>query len=515
MKRNFLDSINYGIDRTIGIFSPSAELNRQRDRLIAKQIRGYDAAGGGFNNPFARKRPTTAAVEVSKSFESLAAAGQELCRNNPLAHRIKTQWASNVVGNGITLDVQAAKSVKKSLMSDWEEWANSTNCDFDGQYPLSGLEWIWVAAIVESGGVIIRRHTNAAMKIPLQLQTIEHTHLSRVKDGQYKDYNVVNGIKFNKHGQREGCYVKIVDINLPDTGVEPHYYEFGKDIVYLYRKERPNQHIGVSWLSNIATTLDKYKDTQDAKLTQLQIAACLALIVKDAEQSFGLNLGKEGNSQDPTYTIGHEIGQGTVEYVGSGTEVETITPPNPSESSAFMYDLKTEIAAGVDLTHAQLTGDYSKFNFASGRMSKLDFYMMLEFVQINIMKPNLNQIYNWFADARDMKTSKFSTSKRPLPMWTFPARSAVNPLEEFEVLFKKCRAGIISPKKMASMLGEKLEESIAGWKESKELWGDLVFDLDPEKYSPVGNQLDDNDAASSNNGQSGKTDVSEPGLNNE
>ena len=279
------------------------------------------------------------------------------------------------------------------------------------------------------------------------------------------------------------------------------------------RKERPNQHIGVSWLSGVATTIEKYKATQDAKLTQLQIAACLSLIVKGAEQQFGLNLPGDKQDAADTATIGYEIGQGTVEYTAAGTEVEVVTPPNPSEAKDFMYQLKTEIAAGVDLTHAQLTGDYSQFNFASGRMSKLDFYMMLEFVQINVMQPSMNQVYNWFCDSREMTTAKFNGQRRAIPMWTFPARSSVNPLEEFEVLFKKCRAGIISPKKMATMLGEKLEESIAGWKESKELWGELVFDLDPEKYSPVGNQLDDNDAASSNNGSDKSSTSDDSSLN--
>ena len=497
--RSFLDSVNYTLDKAIGIFSPETEMNRIKNRLITNQIRGYDASGTGFHNPFGRPRNTTAAYEVGSNFMSLAAAGQELCRNNPLAHRIKTQWASNVVGTGIELDVLAGEHHKKAFMGDWEQWASSTNCDFDGQYSFSGLQWLWMASIVESGGVIVRKHINAAMRIPLQLQTIEHTHLSREEDGNYKTYNVVNGIRFNEHGQRVGCYIKIVDVNLPNHRQKPEYYEFGRDVIYMFRKERPNQHIGVSWLSNIAVTLEKYNATQDAKLTQLQVAACLSLIVKDAEQEFGLSTGKEKGRSD---NIGHEIGQGTIEYVSSNTEVETITPPNPSESTAFMYDLKTEIAAGVDLTHAQLTGDYSKFNFASGRMSKLDFYMMLEFVQINIFKPNLNQVFCWFNECRELTPAKYARAKQLIPMWTFPARTSVNPLEEFEVLFKKCRAGIISPKKMASMLGEKLQDSIEGWKESKEMWGELVFDLDPEKYSPAGNQLNEDDAAASNNSSS-------------
>lgn len=499
-----LSRVNSVIDTTVGFFSPQAELNRIRSRMASSAIRGYDAAGSGWNNPFNVIRGSTAGSEASKNAGKLSAVGQELTRNNPLANRIKSQWASNVVGSGITLDLveqavskalskrqtKKSKADKMEFLTDWETWANSTVCDFDGHYNFYGLQWLWMSTIVESGGVIVRKHINASMAIPLQLQTIEQAHLSKEKDGEYDDGLVVDGIKFNKLGQRVGCYIKIIDINIKlSMKNEPTYHLFGQDVVYLYRKERSGQHIGISWLHNVATTLEKYQATQDAKITQLQIAACLALIVKDAEQSIG------GVTKSVS-TIGTEISAGGVEHVAAGTEIETITPPNPSESSAFMKELKDDIAAGVGLTYAQLTGDYSKFNFASGRMSKIDFFMILSFVQLNVIKPSLNTIYTWFGEARWLKSGKINNF---LPKWEFPARAAVDPSQEFEVLFKKCRSGVISPKQFATQLGEKLEESIEGWNESKELWGDLVFDVDPSKFTSAGNQLNDDDAAASNN----------------
>lgn len=497
-----LSSVNNIIDRTIGFFSPQAELGRIRSRMASASIRGYDAAGSGWNNPFNMLRGTTAGSEASANSAKLAAVGQELVRNNPLANRIKSQWASNVVGSGVKLDLvdaiskslnkrqtKKAKGSKEAFLQDWESWADSTDCDFDGHYSFYGLQWLWMSSIVESGGIIVRKHINAAMAIPLQLQTIEQSHLSKEKDGEYDDGLVVDGIKFNKLGQRQGCYIKINDVNLTlQMKQAPKYYEFGKDVVYLFRKERAGQHLGISWLHTIAVSLEKYAATQDAKITQLQIAACLALIVKDAEE----NLGGVAKTQSD---LGTEISSGGIHHVKGATEIETITPPNPSESSAFMKELKDDIAAGVGLSYSQLTGDYSQFNFASGRMSKIDFFMILSFIQLNVMKPNLNVMYGWFTEARWLKTGKTTDFS---PKWEFPARSSVDPAQEFDILFAKCRAGVISPKQLCVQLGERLEDAVAGWKESRELWGELVFDTDPTKFTLAGNQLNDDDAASSN-----------------
>ena len=504
---SILSRFNGLVDSTIGIFNPAAETDRLRSRMTTNALRGYDATGTGFNNMFGGLRNTTAGSEASKNSTKLAIVGQELTRNNALANRIKSQWASNVVGSGVTLDLASKKKVKKvkgkkaklgvkdanakeSFLDDWNNWADSTDCDFDGHYNFYGMQWLWVASMVESGGIIIRKHINKRIAIPLQLQTIEQTHLSKIKDGTYSDGVVIDGIKFNKLGQRVGCYIKVEEVNLAlATRNEPTYHVFGQDVIYMFRKERAGQHLGISWLHCVSTSLEKYQATQDAKITQLQIAACLSLVIKDADREVG------GVVQTQT-DIGTELSQGGIQHVGGGVEIETITPPNPSESEGFMGSLKDDIAAGVGLTTAQLTGDYSKFNFASGRMGKIDFFMILSFVQLNVMKPNLTHIYGWFTEIRGLTNASSSTAFKPV--FTFPARSSVNPVEEFEVLFKKCRAGVISPKQLCTQLGEKLEVSIEGWTESIEMWGDLVFDTDPTKFSSAGNQLNVDDAASSN-----------------
>ena len=93
--------------------------------------------------------------------DDAAAAGQELGRNNPLARRITRNWGNHGVGKGITLDMTGGTASKmKKIMLDWDIWAESTDCDFEGHNNLYGLQWLWLTTVAESGAVFIRQHVN-------------------------------------------------------------------------------------------------------------------------------------------------------------------------------------------------------------------------------------------------------------------------------------------------------------------------------------------------------------------
>ena len=130
------------LDSFIGVFSPEKALKRVQARNALEVVRSYDASdqGGRLGGWFRPK--TTAAQEVSKASESLAATGQDLGRNNPLAKRIKRTWGNAAVGKGITLDVIGSSENKSKKFNErFDTWAEGTDCDFEGHHTLYGLQW--------------------------------------------------------------------------------------------------------------------------------------------------------------------------------------------------------------------------------------------------------------------------------------------------------------------------------------------------------------------------------------
>jgi len=472
------------IDKVISYFSPSLGLKRSQARIATDAIRNYDVASRGRRNEGWYRPNTTAADELSKAFQIGAASAQELCRNNPLAGKIKRIWSGNIVGAGIQLDIKGDNDIKVGLFQkDYDLWCNSTTCDYEGHYNLYGLQWLWANTIVESGAVFILKRINSSMKIPLQLQTLEQSQLDRGKNGEY----IRDGIEYTNNGAIKG-YWFIIDKTQRIT--ESKFYP-ASAVLHVFRKERVGQHLGMTWLAPIATLLRNYDTYMDAKLMQQQIAACFAVIVENASSNLG--------SISPDNQLPDTIESGMIEYVDSGTIPHTISPPKADNSSQFDDSIKGDIAAGVGLTREQLTGDFSKVNFASGRMAKNEFNYDLDYVQKVMFKPALEGVFNWVSSLYQIKNGVGDYTSD----WTFPTRSAVNPKEEFEVLMSKVRHSMMSPSKAAKLSGEKLDVIVKQWVKDKELFGDLVFDIDPSLYAATGNQLNNNDAASANNDNQG------------
>ncbi|AHK11737.1 portal protein [Shewanella sp. phage 1/44] len=487
------------LDAIINFISPQKGLSRTQARYAQSMVqRSYDAASDGRRNSGWWRPKTSAAQEVSKAADKLAATGQELCRNNPLAHRIKMIWAANIVGNGIRAELATgAKKSRKKANDDFTNWAKSTNCDFEGHYNFYGLQWLWAATVVESGGVFIRRHVNNKLKIPLQLQTIEQGMLDKTKNNQMSKgvEEVVDGVQFDNVGQISGYWIYEHSPDGMVTNANSKFHARGTEIIHIFRKERAGQHLGISWLAQSATALNDYATLKDAKLMQQQILACMAVIIESASTTMGLSTDKSSGTPIDS------IEPGMIEYVPEGTKVHTVTPPSGTDNGLFTTNLKDDIAIGAGLASSQMTGDYSKLNFASGRMSKIEFFQVLDFAQDLMMLPALNTVFDWFNLVYGLSTN--SNSKMTVE-WTFPPRGVVQPGEELEVNIKKTRAGIISPSKLNKMYGTNLGDVVSQWKLDKITFGGLPFDIDPSLFSIAGNQLNVDDAASSNKADSTK-----------
>lgn len=482
------------LDKIIFAFSPEAGLNRMRHRLAGEVVsRKYEAAvqGGRRNGGWWRPK-TTAAQEVATAANQLSSTAQELCRNSPLAHRIKMVWASNMVGTGIRPQViNGSVTARKKMSEAISKWQHSTFCDFDNQYNFYGLQWLWAAIIVESGGVLIRKHVdNSNPLIPLRLQTLEQSMLDSTVNTPNTAGNIVfSGIEFTKAGQRVGYWVKNIDFTTGQiNGDQSIFLKHGEECIHLYRKERAYQHLGVSWLTQSATTIKKYDTLVDAKLMQDQIAACLGLIISGGSKSVGV-----GDKNEPI----EEVEPGMVHYTDSDAKVTTIIPPSSQGSQAFMETVRADIAIGAGLAHTQVTGDYSKLNFASGRMSKIEFFQTLDYCQKQMLEPGLNIVFEWFKKLHSIKTN-ISIKNDFDVIWVYPPRAVVQPKEELDVLLRKVRNGLESPSAACMSFGNDLTDVVGQWKLDKDTFGELPFDIDPSLFSAAGNQLNTDDAASEN-----------------
>ena len=69
---------------------------------------------------------------------------------------------------------------------------------------------------------------------------------------------------------------------------------------------------------------------------------------------------------------GSSAWSGIVEHLGAAESVEFANPPSVSDYDAYASRILQGVAAGYGITYEMLTMDYSRVNFTSGRMAKID-----------------------------------------------------------------------------------------------------------------------------------------------
>jgi capsid protein len=140
------------LDRAIGLFSPRAELDRLRARSAVQMLRGYDAARQKKRDGGWVAQGSSANAEIGPALARLRNASREMVRNNAYASRIVDVLVAHDVGAGIVArPKKGKKALDKRLAEAWRAWAETPECDAEGQLDLYGLQSLVRRTIAESG----------------------------------------------------------------------------------------------------------------------------------------------------------------------------------------------------------------------------------------------------------------------------------------------------------------------------------------------------------------------------
>jgi capsid protein len=149
--------IERAIDRTVGTFSPQAQLRRVRARVAtAELVRHYEAASSGRRTQNWRRfnGDANAANNYHFSLHRIRDLSRDLVRNTAHMGAALRTIANHTVGWGI---VAKPMPSNKRILSAWKAWAESTACDADGRDDLYGLQKLLIRGVAESGEMLVRR----------------------------------------------------------------------------------------------------------------------------------------------------------------------------------------------------------------------------------------------------------------------------------------------------------------------------------------------------------------------
>lgn len=483
------------LERVLGRLAPRIMLRREvalaqfellRERRTERQAGPYAPVGGGRRSKEFYRNARDAQGAMTGAREPLAFIARDMLRNNPRVVRASNLFAAYTIGPGIRPVVEMvnaeegrAKSRVEGLIKDH---LMTTAIDADGISTLLGLQTLSMKTTPISGEVLLRRRLRRAsdgLPLPFQVQCLECDYIASTKHtiGAPTGRRVEHGIEYGPTGLPEYYHLYA---NHPGStyGTGDIRRVAAENIAHVFLVDRPGQRRGVSWFAPVMPELHDLHMFMQGTLKRQEVAAMFAGILKRV------------GDDDPDDTLKsaiQDIEAGGILELDSGDELDFTDPPSAMSAEPIVQLIDRVIATGLMLTYEGFSGDYSRVNYTSGRMARMDQDPAIQFWQNELVIARLmGPLTRWFKEAVYFKTFIEPDSYRL--NWTAPRRPVVDPTKDYPALRNKVRAGFGSRQAVIRELGDDPDRTFAEWLEdAKQADGDgLIFDSDPRHVSISG-----------------------------
>lgn len=436
------------LDRVIGFFSPIAGARRIAARHAINFLgsRMYEGASKGRRTKGWKATGADAESEISPALQTLVNRSRDLGRNSPWGNSAIETMTSDIVGTGILLSLS-----EKQLLDRWNQWADSTACDFLEQTNFYAIQELAMRTVIESGEVLVRRRRGSEDGKLVQLELLEADFLDTTKVDSKDPGRIRDGIEFEPDGKVKGYWVfKVHPGNnkiLKPFRQESVFFP-ASEMKLLFRKTRAGQIRGVPWLAPVMMKLRDFEDYDDAQLVRQKIAACFVGFVKDSELPT-----TAATSTTPTKPIAETFEPGAFEVLPQGKDIVFGNPPGVgSDYDPYVRRALQTIAAGLGISYEALSGDLSQVNFSSARMGWIKYHRRIENWRWNTFIPGFcDLVFQWWLEGENV--GRVGSKASAIPQWTPPRREMIDPTKEVPAMKDAIRAGLATLSDSVRQLG--------------------------------------------------------------
>lgn len=500
------------LDKVIGFFSPKAGAQRaayRRKMELLNELRGYEAASNGRLNANWKAPRGDADSNIIRDGQNLRDRSRDAVRNHPLAAKVVTTHADNLVGPGIMPRAKvknnpAAEEQINDLLDKW-----SKECHVEGTMNLSGMLYTLARMMVMDGEGFIRRRRRRlsdGLTVPLQLQLL---------DSEFCDWNksqlqapgvngIVAGIEYDPIGRRRGYWMFPANPRSGRTTMQTYMVSSfvpADDVAHMFEPQT-NMSRGVPWLSPSLTEMQDLRDYEVAENIRKRAEAChVGVIIPGDDEVEDPNIGFD-ETEDPANAANAvqmrdiygnpyermEPGMFTVAH--GGKDVKFNNPAISAGIESYIRTRHRSIAAGVRLPYELMTGDFSQANFASGKLGLIAYRQFVTDMQWNFIIPQvLERIAGWFLQAAK-EAGLVPVDLQVEWEWEPPEFAEINRLDEARADLIEMRMGKRSPQEVIGKTGrnpKKVLEEFNEWFTAVDATAaGLVFDSDPRRVSAQG-----------------------------
>lgn len=460
------------------------------------QRRGFE--GAAFNRLVSDWVTTTNSIdsEIRKDLKKLRDRARDLSQNNDYAKNAIRVITNNVVGQGITMQA-AVKMRRGNKMDDatntaieaaWDKWKKKRRCHTGGTLSFNDIERQVMHAVAESGEVFVRkvRYNFGDSKVPLALEIIEADRLDEQLNRMSRNGNEIRmGIERNAWGRPVAYHFRRNhpgDYPFVDGTTQQKYDVIPADeVIHLYKQDRPGQSRGVPWLASAIMRMHHLHGYTEAEVIAARAEACRMGFIQSPEDD-ALQDGTE-NGQAVT-----NFEPGKIERLAPGETYTESKPNRPGgQYEPFVRAMLRSMAAGIGVSYATLSRDYSDTNYSSSRLSLLDDRDQWRVLQSWLIENFHKPVFEEWLDLAELAGELTLTGYNLNPdfyrsvRWIPRGWQWVDPVKEITAYKEAVRCGFTTQADVIAQGGGDIEDVMQQRQRELQMATDmdLTFDTDP------------------------------------
>lgn len=363
-----------------------------RGGLISTKASAYQAASTT-DRTLSRWYPAagSADTDILPELDILRPRSRDLIRNHGIAKGAVETTLDSVVGSGLRLSASPnyrilgkskewARDWAKNVESLWNSWADSIECDVEGELTFSGLTRLMFSSSFDSGESLALPYwlPKRKQKYRTFLGVIEADRLSNPGNQPDSTY-LRGGIELTKNGRRKAYHILknhpgdsmcLDGISADEWQRVPARTSWGRQrVIHLYDKKRPGQKRGVPILSSVIPQFRMMGHYQKTELQAAIVNAMIAAFIETPLESesllelFGGDLARRNANRQNVPLRG-----GAIIPLQPGEKLSTFAPNRPAGSYApFIDAIVSQIAPGLNMSPELLLKDFRRSNYSSAR----------------------------------------------------------------------------------------------------------------------------------------------------
>lgn len=392
---------------------------KQRHRIGQSRFgkRSYEA--GGFNRLTADWQPstTTGDSEIRFDIESLRNRSREMERNNPLFANWLNVLTANVLKEecGFSLQMKAMNpdgtpdmGANEKIEEAWLEWCMKDYCSETRESSMYDCCELILRSAARDGGFLIEPIIDPGANdfgFTLRLTEIDFLDVSynvSLPNGN----SVVMGIEKNRRGVTVAYHILDKhpgDLIIGRTFGGNRMRIPADQIIHYFVKHRATQCVGVPWGAPPMLKmrhLDKYQEAEVVAAREAAVKGGYFTSSTGAPYAGQDELSQTATGTVKTGTL-NDYEPGQSDKLPPGMTFTPYDPTHPTQQFGdFVMAMNIEIAAGLNVSYATLTGDLRGANFSSLRAGRQQEQRMFRKMQGHMIRHFIRPVFDaWLPQA--------------------------------------------------------------------------------------------------------------------